>query len=433
MQRKLYNELIDWKNKENKKPLLLFGSRQVGKTYLINEFCRREYDNYIEINLLERDDIVELFKANNPMEEIYNDFKSILQFDFEKENTILFIDEIQKSPELISALKFFCEKHNNVNVIGAGSLLGVMLRKSNLPYPVGKVWTLNIYPMDFEEFLMAFGRDDLIKLIKEHYISNKPISEPLHEKLMRYYRYYMCSGGMPESVQSMVNSEGDLFKFDHNIINEILESYFMDMSQYVENEVETMRIRKLYNSISTQLSNSSHKFQYSKIEKKAKSREYESPLDWLLASKLLIKCGLTKNPKIPPKAYIDDSTFKIFMNDIGLLSRMIDLQPRDILLNNISSYKGVIAENYVACELLQNEVSLMYWCSDANAEVDFIIYNSDGIIPVEVKSGDNTKAKSLQLYMDKYNPKYGIRVSSKNFGFNNNIKSVPLYAAFCIK
>lgn len=434
MWRKIYDDLLEWKNnKDSKKPLLIFGARQVGKTYIVNEFCKNEYDSFKEINLLEHQEIVELFKKKKNLDEIYLEFKSLIDFDFDKENSILFIDEVQKSPELISALKFFCERHNNVNIVCAGSLLGVMIRKKHISYPVGKIWTLNMYPMNFEEFLIAHDRKDLIDLIKEHYASNNPMSEPLHEKLMLYYKYYMISGGMPEAVSNMINSGGDLFKYNDKIITEIIESYFEDMNQYVDTGTEAMRIKNIYNSIAPQLSNQSHKFQYSKVEKNAKTREYESPLDWLLASRLILKCELTKLPEIPPKAYVDSSTFKIFMNDIGILCKMLRLSPNDILTENISSYIGVIAENYVACELKQNNTDLLYWCSSAYAEVDFIIYNDDGVIPIEVKSGNNTQAKSLKIYMDKYNPKYAIRVSSKNFGFNNNIKSIPLYAVFCIK
>lgn len=233
--------------------------------------------------------------------------KSLIDFDFDIDNSILFIDEIQKSEELISELKYFCENHSNVRVICAGSLLGVKLKKFSKSFPVGKVKMLNMYPMNFEEFLMAFDQQSLIDYIKECFIKNKSM-DILNDKAMYYYKNYLITGGMPESISNMIKINNDYIKYDSQIINDIIESYFNDMKLYVENGAETLKIRKLYDSLSSQLSNTSHKFQYSKIEKNAKSHNYELPLE-----------NSVSNPLKPLKGFENPNEFKIYLSDVGIL------------------------------------------------------------------------------------------------------------------
>lgn len=226
MKRKIYNQLIEWKNIKINKPLLILGVRQCGKTYIINEFCQNEYQNYLKINLLERSDVVDLYKRNINSEEKYKLFKALINFDFDKNNSILFIDEIQESEELISELKYFCEEHNNVKIICAGSLLGVKLKRFSKSIPVGKVYIKNMYPMDFEEYLIANNEHLLIDNIKNSFANNKPMLS-LHDKALKYYHSYLLTGGMPESVLNLINVDGDYIKYDKNIINNIIESYFI--------------------------------------------------------------------------------------------------------------------------------------------------------------------------------------------------------------
>ena len=436
MKRKIYAELLDWKNNtRNKKPLMVLGVRQAGKTYIIEQFCKNEYQNYKYVNLLENDIIKNLYESDLDSNEKYLRLKAILKFDLDKEDSILFIDEIQESEKLISELKYFCEKHNNVRIVCAGSLLGVKLKRLKSSFPVGKVKLLKLYPMDFEEFLMSMGEDYLIECIKDCYNNNKSMTESIHNKALSLYRTYLITGGMPESIQNMVDIKGDYINYDTTIVNDILESYFNDMNKYVTNDVEALRIKRLYNSLPSQLSNVSKKFQYSNISKDARARDYATSLDWLEASNMVIKCKCVKNPAIPLEGFVDDDTFKLYLSDIGVLNNILKIRVEDILTDNISLYKGIIAENYVANQLVCNGFDLYYWKSDATAEVDFLLYTKDGIIPVEVKSGDNTQSKSLKVYNKLFSPKYSIRISTKDFGYNEDtkIKSIPLYATFMIK
>lgn len=434
MKRKIYNQLIEWKNNKINKPLLILGVRQCGKTYIINEFCQNEYKNYLKINLLERNDVVNLYKENINSEEKYKRLKAMINFDFDKENSILFIDEIQESEELISELKYFCEEHNNVRIICAGSLLGVKLKRLTKSFPVGKVYIKNMYPMDFEEYLIANDENFLIESIKECFVNNKPMLS-LHTKALKYYNSYLLTGGMPESVLNLININGDYIKYDKNIISNIIESYFDDMKKYIQTQTEALRIRALYESLPSQLSNSSHKFQYSKLNTGAKSRDYELPLDWLLSANMVQKVNCVKTIEKPLKGFEDNDTFKLFLSDIGILNNLLNISINDILNDNLKIYKGVITENYVANQLLANEIPLFYWKNKQNVEVDFLIETKDGIIPIEVKSSDNTQSKSLKIYNTLFDSPYAIRMSTKDFGYNSEtkIKSVPLYATFLIK
>ena len=434
MKRKIYNQLIEWKNNKINKPLLILGVRQCGKTYIINEFCQNEYKNYLKINLLERNDVVNLYKENINSEEKYKRLKAMINFDFDKENSILFIDEIQESEELISELKYFCEEHNNVRIICAGSLLGVKLKRLTKSFPVGKVYIKNMYPMDFEEYLIANDENFLIESIKECFVNNKPMLS-LHTKALKYYNSYLLTGGMPESVLNLININGDYIKYDKNIISNIIESYFDDMKKYIQTQTEALRIRALYESLPSQLSNSSHKFQYSKLNTGAKSRDYELPLDWLLSANMVQKVNCVKTIEKPLKGFEDNDTFKLFLSDIGILNNLLNISINDILNDNLKIYKGVITENYVANQLLANEIPLFYWKNKQNVEVDFLIETKDGIIPIEVKSSDNTQSKSLKTFNTLFDPPYAIRMSTKDFGYNSEtkIKSVPLYATFLIK
>ncbi len=435
MQRKIYESLLAWKNQKEFKPLMVLGVRQSGKTYIIEEFCKNEYKNYVHINLFENENVITLYNSSLSSSEKFARFKVLLGFDIEQEDTILFIDEIQESEKLISELKYFCEKHSNVRIICAGSLLEVKLKRFKSSFPVGKVKILNMYPMDFEEFLIANNEELLVDLIKDCYINNKQISKEVHEKALNLYKMYLITGGMPESIKNMIATQGDYIKYDKSILDDILTSYFNDMNKYVTTESESLKINRVYHSLPTQLSNLSNKFQYSKVSKNAKSKDYESSLDWLEASNMVLKSKCVKNPEIPLEGFLNKDVFKLYISDIGILNSLLKINMEDILTDNISLYKGIIAENYVASQLIANGFDLYYWKNKNEAEVDFLIYNKDGIIPVEVKAGDFSKSKSLNQYIKTYNPKYAIRISTKEFGYdpNTKIKSIPLYAVFMIK
>lgn len=433
MERKIYQKLLNWKNTNTLKPLMVIGARQIGKTYIINQFCENEFQNYIYINLLEHTEIIKIFKEEINTAEKFKRMKIYLDIDIDVENTIIFFDEIQESEELISALKYFNESKEPFKIITAGSLLGVKLKRMHSSFPVGKVKMINMYPMDFEEFLKAYGNDLLLKEIKDCYINNKPMDTVLHSKALDLYRLYLCVGGMPESVNNLIINGKDILKYDRTIIEDIYKSYLNDMNKYVENKFEATKIESIYKSIPSQLGNVSNKFQYSKISSNARKRDYESSLSWLLSSTMVVKCPLVKKIEIPPLGFAIDDHFKLYLSDVGILLNILQVQFKDVILDNLLQYKGIIAENYVATQLISNNHSLLYWESDNKAEVDFLLYNEDGIIPIEVKASDNIGSQSLNVYMKRYNPKYAIRISTKNFGFKNNIKSIPLYATFLIK
>lgn len=433
MKRKIYQELINWKNTDMTKPLMVIGARQIGKTYIIDEFCRKEFKKYIYINLFEHLEIVEIFKQKINTEEKYKRMKIYLGTDIDIENTIIFFDEIQESEELISALKFFNEREENFKIICAGSLLGVKLKRMHSSFPVGKVKMITMYPMDFEEFLIANGNSGLIDEIKYCYSNNEPMISVLHDMALNLYRLYLCVGGMPEAVKNLLDNNNDIVKFDKSIIEDIYISYLNDMNKYVNNKFEASKIENIYKSIPTQLGNQSNKFQYGKISQNARKRDYETALHWLLSSTMIHKSAILNKVEVPPLAFVISDHFKLYLSDVGILINMLQIKYSDIILDNLLQYKGIIAENYVATQLIANDIPLIYWESGNKAEIDFVLYNNDGIIPIEVKASDNTGSQSLNIYMNRFKPKYAIRISTKNFGFANGIKSVPLYAAFCIK
>ena len=433
MKRKIYQELLNWKNTNIEKPLMIIGARQIGKTYIINEFCKNEFKEYVYINLLEQTEIVKIFKEEINTAEKFKRMKIYLDKDINLENTIIFFDEIQESEELISALKYFNESEEPFKIICAGSLLGVKLKRMHSSFPVGKVKLINMHPMDFEEFLIANNSESLRDEIVNCYKNNIPMDPVLHEKALNLYRLYLCVGGMPESVNNLIINDKDILKYDRSIVEDIYQSYLNDMNKYVANKFEANKIEAIYKSIPSQLGNQSNKFQYGKISSNARKRDYETALNWLLSSTMVYKCPILKKPEIPPLGFIIDDYFKLYLSDVGILLNMLQIKYNDIILDKLLQYKGIIAENYVATQLVANDIQLIYWESGNQAEIDFILYNDDGIIPIEVKADDNVGSQSLNVYMKRFNPKYAIRISTKNFGFKNNIKSVPLYAAFLIK
>lgn len=435
MKRKIYDDLLNWKQKNVFKPLLVLGVRQCGKTYIIDEFCKNEFKNYKKINLFEDTGVIDLYKSNKSSDIKYQELKLLLNFDFDIEDSILFIDEIQQCEELISELKYFNEKHSNVRIICTGSLLGVKLARLKKTFPVGKVSRIYLYPMDFEEFLLAFNEKMLIEHIKECFINNQSMGI-IHEKALNYYKKYLLSGGMPDSVKNLVECNEDLYNYDISILSDIVEDYKNDMNNHITNSTETLKITKIYNSLPSQLQNASKKFQYAVIDSNAKSRDYLLPLNWLEESNMVQVCKCIKRPEKPLMGFVDDNIFKLYYSDVGIFNRIVNNDAKTIILDDMKIYKGIITENYVANQLKANGIDLLYWKGNRDSEVDFLITtNNDGIIPIEVKADDNTQPKSLKVYNELYNPKYMIRISTKDFGYNPNtkIKSVPLYAAFCIK
>ena len=309
---------------------------------------------------------------------------------------------------------------------------GVKINRFNSSFPVGKIRMEYMYPMNFEEFLMATGKEMLLNKIKECYSKMEAMPLFAHEQALTLYKQYICVGGMPESVNNFIENDLDILKYDSNIISNIIEMYIADMKKYVKGNIESVKIEKVYKNIPTQLAKDKKTFRYNLIDDNGRKRKYETPLEWLVSAGMVLASYKIKKPEIPLKVYIDEDMFKLYLSDVGLLTSISEIKYPDIMLERPFEFKGAITENYIAQEFICKGTSLYYWTYGRNAEVDFIIYNEDGIIPVEVKSGNSVKSTSLNLYIREHKPKYAIRISSKNFGFENNIKSVPLYAAFLI-
>ncbi|HPG74097.1 MAG TPA: DUF4143 domain-containing protein, partial [Bacteroidales bacterium] len=345
------------------------------------------------------------------------------------EKTLIFFDEIQACEQALTSLKYFNEDASEFHIIAAGSLLGVVVNRSQYSYPVGKIEKINMYPLDFEEFLWAMGQKSGSKLIEEHFQNNLEFS--LHSKFLDYYYHYLAIGGMPQVVKEYIEKED--FNFVVALQKNINDAYVADMAKYATPD-ETTRIMAAFNTIPAQLAKENRKFQYKLIKTGARAYEFESALAWLQASGVAYKCVKITEGKFPLQLYAENAAFKIYLSDNGLLCSKFGIAPHFLISGNriIDNIKGALTENFVMNSLIVNKFQPNYWESQGKAEVDFVVQMNDGkVIPIEVKSSENVRSKSLKQYIDKYKPAYSLRVSTKNFGFENGIKSVPLYALHC--
>lgn len=429
MYRFIEEDLKKWKN-DSKMPLMLVGARQVGKTYVLEKFCKENYEKYIYINLDKEEDISQIFESSIDPDTIIEKIEIIKNINIDIENTIIFFDEIQVSERAITSLKYFCESVKPYKIVCAGSLLGVKINRFKSSFPVGKVTIKYLYPMNFEEFLLSLNEDKLIDEIKTHYITNESLVEPIHEKAMDLYKKYLVLGGMPQVINDFLNNEKNIAHVNFGLQEQIITSYLADMNKYTENS-EGVKNSQIYNSIPKELARVNNTFKFSLVDESARKSRYESSLDWLLASNMVLKCDLTEKNESPLKAFVNSLKFKLYLSDVGLLRSLSNIEYNEILLDKNEMFRGVLTENFVACSLFPKSKELYYYNFD-KYEIDFLVKIDGEIIPIEVKSGRRTNSKSLNEYIKKYNPKYSIRISGKNFGFDNNIKSVPLYAVFCI-
>lgn len=348
-----------------------------------------------------------------------------------REKTLIVFDEIQLCERALTSLKYFCEEAPGYHIIVAGSLLGVAANRANFSFPVGKVDMKTLYPMDMEEFMLALGENDLVARIKESFASDTPLPAALHNAAMQLYRQYLVIGGMPECVRQFVDTRNYILV--RHTQDTILASYLNDMSKY-NNLNQIKKTRLAYDNITVQLSKKNTRFQYKLIKKGGRASEFENAIEWLCLSGIVSQVYKVENVRKPLENYRDIDSFKIYVSDLGLLCAKKGLAANDILymVEELNDFKGGMTENYVNVQLTINGYTTYYWESDRGAEVDFVIQREGQLIPVEVKSADNTKAKSLKVYMDTYKPAYAIKLSARNFGFEDGKKTVPLYAAFCI-
>ncbi len=432
MYRKIFEYLKNWKEDPYRKPLILQGARQVGKTHSVLTFGKKEYDNVVYFNFETDIRLKETFEENITPDYLIPILSRISNQTIIKEKTLIFFDEIQLCERALTSLKYFYEQAPEYHIIVAGSLLGIVVNREQFSFPVGKVDMKTLYPMDMEEFLMAMGENELISAIKKSFEENIPMPFVLHEAAMEYYRKYLIVGGMPECVSKFKETEN--YQLIRHTQDMILLSYLNDMSKYnVTNEIKKTRL--VYDNITVQLSKENTRFQYKLIKTGGRASEFENAIEWLTLSGITSKIYGLEDIQKPLENYKNIDSFKIYISDIGLLCAKKEIIPEDILYlsKELNDFKGGMTENYVNIHLNINGYTQYYWKAQrGTGEVDFIIMREGKIIPVEVKSADNTRAKSLEIYMKKYNPEYAVKISSKNFGFENNIKSIPLYAVFCI-
>jgi len=430
MERKITAKLLEWKNDPNRKPLLLCGARQVGKTYTVLQFGRTHYRNVAYFNFEFTKQVSEIFEKDLDTKRIVNSLSAFSGIDILEDDTLMIFDEVQACNRALTALKYFRENDPRHHIIATGSLLGIALEREDFSFPVGNVNILRMYPMDVEEFMRATGNERMAEGIRRSFSAKNKYD--LHDKAMEIYRTYLTVGGLPEAVRRY--KEGTDAQGVAAIHADIDATYMGDMSKYVS-KAEAVMIRAIWSSIPNQLVRENKRFILRDVSEGARTREAGTPLSWLRAAGLVNRCGRVNTGKIPLDAYSEDSYFKLYMLDSGLLASKLGIPPKMIRSDSSSldAYKGALAENYVMQALKANGVKSYYWAPSSKREVDFVFQDSDGnVVPVEVKSSSHVKSKSLYAFLEEYDIPFAVRVSSKNFGFEGGIFNVPLYAAFCL-
>lgn len=430
MYRKKIEELIKWKNKKTKKPLIIKGARQVGKTWLMKEFGKNYYENYAYINFDNNERMKTLFSGDFDIDRIIQGLKIETNTNIEKEKTLIIFDEVQEVPTALSSLKYFYENAPEYNIIAAGSLLGIALHEGT-SFPVGKVEFMSLTPLNFNEYLLAIGEENLNQLILEQ---DFKLLEIFKDKIINYLKEYMYIGGLPEVVSTYITNKD--FAEVREIQKRLLESYENDFSKHAPNNIVT-RIRDVWNNIPSQLGKENKKFIYGLIKEGARAREYEIAINWLVDTGLIYKVNRINDYKKPLKAYQDLNAFKLYIFDIGLLTAMTDLNIKTLIEKDeiFTEFKGSLTEEYVLEELKSSlDISVFYWSnSEGSSEIDYIIELENNIIPIEVKAGVNLQAKSLKTFIKKYNSLVNIRTSLREYKKEKNITNIPLYMIGNIK
>ena len=432
MKRKITDNLIAWKNKSKERmPLLVYGARQVGKTHILREFGEKFYKNVAYVNLETNQTVSSYFSENIEPERLIRFLETETQERIIPDETLIIFDEIQSCERALTSLKYFNEKTPEYHIVCAGSLLGVAINREQYSFPVGNVDSMTLFPLDFEEFLWALKEERLCEEIKRSFKINEALPYALHEKALDLYKLYLIIGGMPRAVLTYIESRSLLTVPD--VQNKIINDYIADMAKYASN-AESVKIRSAYNSIPVQLAKENRKFQYKLAQRGGTATIFGTAIDWLNFAGVVLKCTRIEHGLEPIAVYSDLASFKLYMSDAGLLTMKSGISQQTILsageIDN--AFLGSISENYVAQAFAAKHYNLYYWTTEGKAELDFVLQKGNEIIPVEVKTGTRTKSKSLAMFVEKYKPAYSIRISSKNFGYENNIKSVPLYAVFCI-
>lgn len=424
MQRYALKHLINWKNKKNHKPLVIQGARQVGKTWLMQEFGKKYYEQVAYINFDVDVKSREIFDVDYDTERLIMDIGLATKTKINAENTLIILDEIQECPRALTSLKYFQENAPQYDIIVAGSLLGVACHEGT-GFPVGKVSFMNLYPLSFEEFLLAMGEERFVELLRKKDFKTIKLFNNKYEKLLKQYCYV---GGMPEVVNDFIENKD--FESVRNLQREILTAYEEDFTKHIPANT-VAKIRLLWKSIPAQLSKENKKFIYGAAKEGARARDFEAALSWLINSGLIYRVNKITKPDLPITAYEDFNSFKLFVLDVGLLGAMTNLQAETIIDGNriFEEFKGAIAEQYVLQQFKTiKDLPVFYWSNETSrAEIDFVIQIKSDVVPVEVKAERNLQAKSLKVYMEKFKPNYAIRTSMADYKKTDNLIDLPLY------
>lgn len=425
MYRYKIEELKKWKESPTRKPMIIRGARQVGKTWLMKEFGKEFYEKCAYINFDDNSRMNKLFEEDFDLDRIIQGLKIESGVNIEPENTLIIFDEIQETPKALKALKYFCENAREYHIISAGSLLGVAIHEGT-SFPVGKVDFMDLTPLSFFEFLEALGENELLKLLKNN---DFPMIEVFDTKIKEYLKLYYYVGGMPEVVNAYATNK-DL-KEVRKIQKELLAAYEQDFSKHAPSNI-VPRIRQLWNNIPTQLAKENKKFIYGLIKEGARAREYEIALSWLIDCGIVYQINRVNNCKVPLSAYQDFNAFKLYLLDVGLLAAMAEIDERTLLDENeiFVEFKGSLTEQYVLCQLKQcTDLNVFYWTADTGtAEIDFITQIRGKNVPIEVKASENLQAKSLKTFVQKYNTEINVRTSMSNYRKEDWLINVPLYS-----
>lgn len=438
MDRNTLGKLLKWKDKKNRKPLLVTGVRQCGKTYIIKKFGE-DKENFIDMAYFNFDGNTGLhavFDYDFDVERIIDELANIFYGGkIIPGKTLVVFDEIQDCPRAIQSLKYFCENMPQLHIIAAGSLLGVALRKEGISFPVGKVDRIEMYPMSFEEFVAADGGEKYLNAIKKMDFERE-IPETYTVPLEKYLKNYYIVGGMPEAVQTWIDTHD--YKEVEDVQDRILKDYEDDFGKYTTPDTAT-KIRLIWNAIPSQIARDNNKFIFSHVKKGARAKDLEDALEWIVNAGIAYKLTLVSNPELPLSGMEDSTYFKVYMSDVGLLRRKSNVNYRTILLGDDAyvHFKGALTENYVMSQLKCMGIDSYFWRTKAEAEVDFLSDYEGVLLPIEVKAADNTKAKSLRLFCNRYVPQMAIKTSLKNVGDNmigdTHVWSIPLYMVFRVK
>lgn len=425
MYRTIMEDLILWKNKSNRKPLILQGARQVGKTWIMKEFGRQNYKYVAYVNMDHNVHMQESFEKDFNVERILEDIGIETHTKIVAGETLIILDEIQEIPLALSSLKYFCENVPEYHVIAAGSLLGVAMHRG-ISYPVGKVNMLTMHPLSYKEFLEAIGEEELAEYV-DKIKSDK--NNTFKKKYVEYLKKYYYIGGMPEVVMTYLKEKD--YDEVRNVQKTILELYENDFSKHIESKTELERTRMVWNSIPMQLAKENKKFFFGQIKKGGRSAEFEVSIQWLIDCGLVYKVYCVEKPGMPLKAYTNFSAYKLFMLDVGLLGAMADLDVESLLEGNriFVEFKGALAEQYVYQQIVSTTEYIPYYYSNVQSrnEIDFLIQIKDDVIPIEVKAEENLKSKSLRAFVDKFKSNHAVRISMNNYREQEWLTNIPLW------